>query len=246
MFLKCDSSHAGSASALIGDSTVSGFKTPGSIWAGDMGDDRSTPFVVVLADEYLYVNFAFFTNSGRDDAVCRLEHLETPDTVLGRGTHKLSLASIKELRFSSALRLLEIYHGPSNRRFEIQSERDPIHEWVYTALRNRLAPDAEPTAGSVSRTGAMFGPICGLVLALICSALFIYWAIEARADPHNVGMRAASKNFIERILYIIGVTGTAAIATVIDLGLIGWIIYRWKHPPSAEVIRIPGLERESA
>jgi len=224
---------------------MSKFKTPGSIWAGDMGDDRSMPFVVVLADEYLYVNFAFLTKAGRDDAVCRLEHLETPDTVLGRGTHKIALPSIKELRFSSALRLLEIYHGPSNRRFEIQSERDPIHEWVYTALRDRLAPDAEPTVGSVSRMGAVFGPLCGLVLALICSALFIYWAIEARADPQNVGLRAASKNFVEKILYSIGVTGTAAIATVIDVSLIGWIIYRWQHPPSAEVIAIPGPERES-
>lgn len=225
---------------------MSGFSTPGPIWAGDMGDDRSMPFVVVLAEEYLYVNFAFFSEAGRDDAVGRLEHLEKPDSVLGRGTHKIHLSSIKELRLSSALRLLEIYHGPTNRRFEIQSERDPIHEWVYTALRDRLAPDAKPTVGSVSRMGALLGPSCVLVLALICSALFIYWAIDARADPQNVGLRAASKNFVEEILYNMGVTVTAAIATVVDFGLIGWIIYRWQHPPAAEVIAIPAPEQESA
>jgi hypothetical protein len=84
------------------------------------------------------------------------------------------------------------------------------------------------------------------VLPLICSALLIYWATDARADPENVGWRAASKNFVERILYKLGVTGTAAIATVIDLGLIGWIIYRCHHPPTAEVMTISGPERESA
>lgn len=219
---------------------MSEVRSPGLIWAGDMGDDRSMPSVVMLADEYLYVNFGFFTEAGRDDAVRRLKQFETPDTVLGRGTRKIPLTSIKELRFSSALRLLEIYHGTSNHRFEIQSERDPMHEWVYAALRSRLAPNEKPAMGSVSRMGAMFGPLCGLVLGLLCSAGFIYWAIDARADPQNVGLRAASKNLVETILYNIGVTGTAAIAISIDLGLIGWIIYRWQNPPSAEVVRIPG------
>jgi hypothetical protein len=219
------------------------FQARRSIWTGDMGDD---PFVVVLSDEHIYVNFAFFSEAGRDEAVHRLEQLETPETVLGRGTHKIALSSIKELRFSSALRLLEIYHGSANRRFEIQSEKDPIHEWIYTALRDRLARNAQATVGTVSRLGALFGPFCGLVLALTCSALFIYWAIDASADPQNFGLRAASKNFVESMLYNIGVTGTTAIASVIDLGLIGWIIYRWQHPPSAEVITIAGPVRKSA
>jgi hypothetical protein len=230
------------------NTTISGFKNAGSIWTGEAysfpGSSELARFVVVLADEYLYQQ-DFSTEAARFEAVCRLCHLEdgeTADTVLGRDAQKIHLPSIKELRLSAVLRLLEIYHdGPSN-PWVIQTERDALPEWVFVALWDRLAPDVESTEGSASRRSALAMPVFALVVALIISAGFIFWASVAVANPKNVGFRAGGVNFIERILFNIGLTGTTAIASVIVLGLIGWIIYCWQYPPSALVITIPGRE----
>jgi hypothetical protein len=213
--------------------TTSGFQN-GAIWAGDKGDKAdppfikatSEPFVAVLADEYLYMK-TFWRKAARDDAVRRLEDLETEETVLGSGADKIHLPSIKELRLCWKHNLLEIYHGPSNRSFKIRSDKDPIHEWVFFALWARLAPDVDSTVGRGSRRQALAHPLGWLAVVLTYLAL---WMIFPEVT--------------ERILndLNIGVTGAAAIASVIVLGLIGWTIYRWQNPHSAEVITIPGRE----
>jgi hypothetical protein len=219
-------------------------KSPGTIWVGATGG-RSL-FMAVLTEDHLYFRNECLGQATCDDAVHRLQRLESPEEVLGtQRTHKISLANINELRLSSALNLVEIYHGPSNRRFVIQSLRDPIHEWVYAALWERLAPDAQPKAGNASLSTALTNPIFALVLALVFSTGFIYWAMDAKANPHHEGVHSVRTNAIEKVLYKIGAPGTIAIAAVINLSCVTWFVYRWKHPPSAEVIAISGPKVES-
>jgi hypothetical protein len=219
--------------------------SPGLTWAADLGDERSVPAVIHLSEDRLFVNFAFWTQVDRDEVVRSLENNQAPEAVFGRGTHMIVLAEINELRFSHALNLLEIYHGERNRRYEIQSPRDSVHFWLYSALRERLAPATTPESGFVSRSGAISVPVWGLVIALVTGALFSFWAAIARPDPHNEGRAAATKDLIERFLYRIGFTGTAVIASGVILGFVCWAIYRWRHPPLAEVIKI-ARPKESA
>src|SRR5262245_37893369 len=124
--------------------------SPALTWTGDMGDHTALYFVAHLDHDSLYISSGFLTQSRRDAAARRLEDQEPPAECLGWGTKRITLGEIRELRFCPALKTLDIVHGARRRRYEVHSQRDPIHLWLYSALRERLAPGTIPEAGTVS------------------------------------------------------------------------------------------------
>ena len=180
----------------------------GVTWACDVGEGRrSCPGVVHLSSRHLFVSFAFWTQFDRDQAVTGLNNNQAPVSVFGRGTHVIPLADISEPRFSHALNLLEIYHGTSNKRYAIQSPRDPVHVWVYAALRERLAPDETPEAGFVSRAGALSTPLWGFAFTLVTAGLFSCAAAYAKPNSLHTGRGAWFLDLIEPFMYRIGFAG---------------------------------------
>ena len=208
-------------------------------WVGDIGCDRAEPSIVHVGDQHLYAKFGFLTESGRDEAVRNLENNQSPAAALGWGTTKILLADIRELRFSQALNILEIYYGEKRRCYDVHSHKDPVHQWLYQHLRERLAPEAEPEPGFLSRWGALFAPVGWLLFALILAGLLLIVAATANPNPHNTGRGAGIKDLIDRVLYRLGVFGTGFFASIPIVGLIAWVVYRWRNPPEAEIITIP-------
>lgn len=208
-------------------------------WVGDIGRDRAEPCIVHVGDQRLYIKFGFLTESGRDEAARNLENNQSPDAALGWGTTKILLADIRELRFSQALNILEIYYGANRRRYEVHSSKDPVHQWLYQLLRERLASDTKPESGFLSRSASLFAPVGWLLFALILAGLLLFVAATANPNPHNTGRGAGIKDLLDRFLYRLGVFGTAFLVSLPILGLIAWVVYRWRNPPEAEIIAIP-------
>src|SRR5262245_36151151 len=178
-------------------------------WPGVIGADDPSYCVVHLDDECLYIRHHFFTQAGRDAAARALQNDEHPGHILGPRATTIRLSDIRELRLSSALAVLEIYHGPSRKCFELRTEKEPIHLWLYAALWKRLAPNEIPRAGLLSRAAGLVAPSFFLFASLLAGACFTLVAALG-VDPKDAG--GGLKVLIADFLCKIGPIAAGAIA----------------------------------
>jgi hypothetical protein len=223
-----------------GTTTASPLNVGGSarerVWWWDNGIGNSSLFVVVyLGDTHLYHNQTVLTEGGKNKMVAALEAGGNPDEQFPKAKQRIALTDIRELRFSSRGKALEIYHGPKSPTVLFGKDEPSV---IYRSLRQRLAPDVTPREGTLSRASSALAASIGLMLSVVVGGLLTFWAAIADPNPNNLGRRAGMKNGIDVALAEFGVWRTAGVAAAVVAIFALWFAAAFFRPRPAEVVDV--------